>query len=331
MKIIIDAMGGDRAPDEIVKGAALASREYDVSLVLVGDEKRINELLSETEADLSKISVVHADSVITMEDDPVSVVRAKKDSSMSVGLKLLKEDGDAFVSAGNTGALQVGGSLIVRTLDGVDRAAIATILPFRKPMLFMDSGANVTVQPSYYRSWAVMGSVYMKNVMGVDSPTVGMLNNGTEEHKGTPVEQEAYKLLSDDENISFVGNIEGKELMSSPCDVLVTDGFTGNIVIKTIEGMSKFFMSKLKDVFLSDLLTKIAYLIVKKPIYALKSAFDASEYGGAPLLGLKKPVFKAHGSSDALAIKNAVRQAIRFVETDVNGKIGASLAESKTE
>lgn len=331
MKIIIDAMGGDRAPDEIVKGAALASREYDVSLVLVGDEKRINALLAETEADLSKISVVHADSVITMEDDPVSVVRSKKDSSMSVGLKLLKEDGDAFVSAGNTGALQVGGSLLVRTLDGVDRAAIATILPFQKPILFMDSGANVTVQPSYYRSWAVMGSVYMKNVMGVDSPTVGMLNNGTEEHKGTPVEQEAYKLLSDDRNIIFIGNVEGKGLVSSPCDVLVTDGFTGNIVIKTIEGMSKFFMKKLKDVFLSGLLTKIAYLIVKKPIYSLKSAFDASEYGGAPLLGLKKPVFKAHGSSDALAIKNAVRQAIKFVETDVNGKISASLAESKTE
>ena len=325
MTVIIDAMGGDKAPEEIVRGAALASREYDASLVLVGDEEKINNILAGVDADMSKIEIVGANSVITMEDEPTSVVRAKKDSSMAVGLRMLTERGDAFVSAGNTGALHVGGSLLVRSIKGVERAAIATILPFKKPMILMDSGANVNVQPEYYTAWALMGAIYMKNVMGVDRPTVGLLNNGTEEHKGTPVEVEAYKMLSRDERINFIGNVEAKELMSSPCDVIITDGFTGNVVLKTIEGMSKFFLHKLKDVFLSGTLTKLSYLFVKKPLYAMKDSFDSSEYGGAPLLGLKKPVIKAHGSADALAIKNAVRQALAFAKTGVNEKIMTAL------
>ena len=331
MKIIIDAMGGDNAPVEIVKGAALASREFDAELVLVGHEDRIKSILSECAPDMTKISVVNAETVVTMDDEPTAVVRNKKDSSMAVGLKMLRDDGDAFVSAGNTGALHVGGSLYVRAVRGVERAAIATVLPFTKPVLFLDSGANVVALPTYYQVWALMGSIYMKNVMGVNDVKVGLLNNGTEEHKGTPTVQEAYKLLKEDNRINFVGNIEAKAVMSSPCDVLVTDGFTGNVMIKTIEGMSKFFLGQLKNVFLSNAVSKLSYLAVKKPLYRMKSSFDSNDYGGAPLLGLNKPVIKAHGSSDAEEIKNAIRQAIKFAETDVTEIIRASLNSEKQE
>ena len=327
MKIIIDAMGGDRAPLETVKGAALASLEYDADIVLVGDEKKIKEILSDSCADMSKITVVNAESAVTMEDEPTAVVRDKKDSSMAVGLRMLKEDGDAFVSAGNTGALHVGGSLIVRPIKGIKRAAIGTILPFKKPMILLDSGANVNVEPEYFVDWALMGQLYMKNVMGVDKPTVGLLNNGTEEHKGTQTEISAYKMLSEDDRINFVGNIEGKSVMSSPCDVIITDGFTGNVTLKTIEGMSKFLLGQLKGVFTANLFTKMSYLLVKNKLHGMKKSFDASEYGGAPLLGLKKPVIKAHGSADAMAIKNAVRQAIMFSKTGVTDQISEIFEE----
>ena len=329
MTVIIDAMGGDNAPLETVKGVALASLEYDADLVLVGKTEEIGEILESTEADMSRISIVDAQSVITMEDDPMSVVRSKKDSSMATGLRMLAENGDAFVSAGNTGALHVGASLIVRSAKCVERAAIATILPFEKPMILMDSGANVTVKPEYFTEWALMGSIYMKNVMGVEKPTVGLLNNGTEDHKGTPVEIEAYKLLSEDKRIDFIGNVEAKDLMSSPCDVIITDGFTGNVVLKTIEGLSKFFLKQLKGVFLSGSLTKLLYLFVKNKLKGMKKSFDSSEYGGAPLLGLKKPVIKAHGSTDALGIKNAIRQAIAFSETGVAEKIITALTDAE--
>lgn len=315
MKIIIDAMSGDNAPDEIVKGAALASLEYDAELILVGDESRIRDILSATDADMSKISVVHADSVITMEDEPTSVVRSKKDSSMAVGLRLCRDDGDAFVSAGNTGALHVGGSLIIRAVKGVERAAIATVLPFERPLLLLDCGANVNVTPDYYVTWAVLGQLYMKNVFGIDAPKVGLLNNGAEEHKGTETEITAYKMMSEDSRIDFIGNVEGKEVAASKCDVLITDGFTGNVLLKTIEGMSKFMFSQLKSVFKSNFATKLSFLTVKKGLYAMKNSFDASQYGGAPFLGLNKPVIKAHGSSNAIEIKNAVKQAVKFTET----------------
>ena len=331
MKIIIDAMGGDNAPEEIVRGAALASREFDAELALVGDTERINSILAETDADMSKITVIHSDSVVTMEDEPTAPVRGKKDSSLSIGLKLLREDGDAFVSAGNTGAIHVGSSLLVRTVKGVERAAIGTIIPFKKPILLMDSGANVNVLPEYYVNWAVMGQIYMKNVMGVENPTVGMLNNGAEEHKGTETEIAAYKLLTEDDRVNFVGNIEAKEVMNCPCDVIVTDGFTGNVMLKTIEGMSKFIFKQLKGVFLKNILTKLSYLIVKKPLYEMKDSFDASVHGGSPLIGLNKPVIKAHGSADAIAIKNAVRQAVAFAGTGVPEKIKEALAVHNAE
>jgi len=321
VNIILDAMSGDKAPLEIVKGAVKAARLPDVQLTLVGNREIICRIAKEQQLSLDDIRIVHTEEIITMEDDPISIVRSKKNSSMGVGLRLLKEEGDAFVSAGNTGALHAGASLVIRPIKGVRRAAIAAVLPMAKPVLLLDSGANTNVTVEYLMQWAVMGSIYMENVFSIQSPGVGLLNNGSESHKGTPVVAEAYKRLSENDAIRFVGNVEGNHLMSAPCDVLVTDGFTGNITLKLLEGMGKFFMSNLKSLYTKNPLTKLAYLPMQEHLRGLKKQFDASEYGGAPLLGLSKPVIKAHGSSDARAICNAVRQAASFVRTGVIGEI----------
>jgi len=322
MNIILDAMSGDKAPLEIIKGAAMAAAQYSADITLVGDRDVIERTARENSISLSGITVEHAPSVITMEDDPISVVRAKRDSSMAVGLQLLKNGGgDAFVSAGNTGALHAGSSLIIRPVKGIHRAAIATVLPLTRPVLLLDSGANVNVTPEYLLQWAVMGTVYMRNIFGIEAPTVGLLNNGAEPHKGTPVIADTYKLLSASENIRFVGNVEGNQIMSAPCDILVADGFTGNIVLKFLEGMGKFFMRTLKGMYTKNAVTKMSYLLMKDQLYGFKKQFDASEHGGAPLLGLRAPVIKAHGSSDARAICNAVRQSMAFVKTGVISEI----------
>ena len=326
MRIIIDAMGGDNAPLEIIRGACEASLVTDSTLVLVGREDVIKGHLAELEYNKDRIEIHHAEGVITMEDDPMVVVKGKKDSSMSEGLRLLKESGDAFVSAGSTGALHTGATLIVRNMKGVRRAAIASILPFNRPMLLMDSGANVTVTPDNLVQWAYTGSIYMKNVMNVEKPAVGLLNNGTEECKGTEVQREAYALLSACSDINFVGNVEAKDIPSGVCDVLVTDGFTGNIALKLTEGMAKFFFGTLKEVFGGKLRGMLCYLLMKKDLRGLKNRFDASAYGGAPILGISRPVIKAHGSSDARAIKNAVLQAEKFAASAASAEIEAALA-----
>lgn len=329
MDIIIDAMGGDNAPGEIVKGAALASQKYKSKLILVGNKPVIEKHLQDCGADSRIVEIVHTEEVITMEDDPLSVVRAKKESSMGVGLHLLKESGDAFISAGNTGALHAGSSLIIRPIKGVLRSGIATILPFERPILMMDCGANVNVTADYLVQWALMGSIYMKNVQGVKDPEVGLLNNGTEEHKGTQIQIDAYKKLKESEIIKFAGNIEGKEVPTAPCDVLVTDGFTGNVTLKLIEGMAKFMFASLKEMYTQNVMTKMSFLVMKDHLRGMKHQFDASEYGGAPLLGLQKPVIKAHGSSDAKAICNAVRQAEAFINTGVIDQITDVMQEQK--
>ncbi len=327
MEIIIDAMGGDNAPSEIVKGAAEAAKEGRTKLVLVGNKLRIEQCLHQCGADTRLFEIVHTDQVITMEDDPMSVVRGKKQSSLSEGLRLLKEGGDAFVSAGNTGALHAGSSLIVRTVKGVQRSAIATVLPFSRPILLMDSGANINVTAEYFVQWAIMGSLYMKNVLGVEAPEVGLLNNGTEDHKGTQIQIDAYRKLTEEPGLRFAGNVEGKELPFGPCDVLVTDGFTGNVTLKLIEGMSKFMFGLLKDMYTKNAVTKLSFLATKNELKQIKREFDASEYGGAPLLGLQKPVIKAHGSSDARALRNAIRQAEIFVSTGMTAQIAERMAE----
>lgn len=326
MKIIIDAMGGDNAPVEIVKGVAEASKIYDVNLVMVGNQPVIEKILSETDAVTKKIEIVHTETVVTMEDDPISVVRSKKDSSMGQGLQLLKTDGDAFVSAGNTGALHAGSSLLIRPVKGVHRSGIATLLPFARPILMMDCGANTNVTAEYLEQWAVMGSIYMKKIHGIDVPEVGLLNNGTEEQKGTQVQVDAYQKLKNLDRIKFAGNIESREIPFGPCDVLVTDGFTGNITLKLVEGMAKFLLGTLKTMYTKNAVTKLSYLMMKDQLKQIKNDFDASEYGGAPLLGLQKPVIKAHGSSDARAICNAIRQAEAFVRTGVIDEIKEAMA-----
>ncbi len=319
MKILIDAMSGDNAPLEILKGVELAVKEFkDHELLLVGDENIISDIAVKNEIDLSGIKIIHADTVISMEDSPLSVVRDKRDSSMSVGFKTLSRgEVDAFVSAGNTGALVTGATIIVRRIPGINRAAIASILPLSTPVLLMDSGANLTVSSDNICQFAFMGAKYMEKIYGIDRPKIGQLNNGTEYNKGNALQTESYQILSDS-GLNFVGNVEAKEVPLGICDVLVTDGFTGNIFLKTIEGMGKFMLGTLKDVLTTNIVTKVSTLTMKEKIKEMKHRFDASEHGGAPLLGISKPVIKAHGSSDAKAIKNAIRQAIFFVETGIN-------------
>ncbi|MBO7304748.1 MAG: phosphate acyltransferase PlsX [Clostridia bacterium] len=321
MKILVDAMSGDNAPLEMVKGAAMASLEFEHEIVLVGDENVISDVAVKNEIDLSRVSIVNAVSVINMEDKPMCVVREKRDSSMSVGLKMVAEgQADAFVSAGNTGALITGATLIVRRIPGINRAAIASVLPLENPVLLMDSGANLTVTSDNISQFAFMGAKYMEKIYGIERPRVGQLNNGTEYNKGNALQVESYQVLNES-GLNFVGNVESKAVPFNVCDVLVTDGYTGNIFLKTVEGMGKFMMGLLKDVIKTNIATIASALTMKQKLQDIKHRFDTSEHGGAPLLGISKPVIKAHGSSDAKAIKSAVRQAIHFVETGINEDI----------
>ncbi len=332
MNILIDVMSGDKAPAEIIRGAVLARQEFGVEITMIGHRETIEHIAAESDLDISPLSVVDTDVVITMEDPALSVVRDKNDSSMAIGLQMLsKGQGDAFVSAGNTGALLAGATLIVRRIKGVHRAAIGTIMPFQKPLLLLDSGANLEVDEKTLEQFAVMGSVYMEKIYGLGCARVGLLNNGTEPTKGTALYKNAYTLLEASEYVNFVGNVEGKEVPFDVCDVLVCDGFTGNIMLKTIEGLSKFFMRTLKGVFGQNLLTKVSALPLRASITSFKKQFDPSEYGGAPLLGISKPVIKAHGSSDARAILNAVRQAMAYIDTGVIYDIAAHAGELRAQ
>lgn len=321
MKILIDVMSGDNAPLEMIKGAEMAAKEFDKSIAIIGDENVIADVAVKNEIDLSNIEIVNAASVITMEDKPMCVVREKRDSSMSKGLKMLADgEVDAFVSAGNTGALITGATLIVRRITGINRAAIASVLPLENPVLLMDSGANLTVTSDNISQFAFMGAKYMEKIYGIERPRVGQLNNGTEYNKGNALQVESYQVLSES-GLNFVGNVESKEVPFGICDVLVTDGYTGNIFLKSVEGMGKFMMGLLKDVLKTNIATMVSALTMKEKLQDIKHRFDTSEHGGAPLLGISKPVIKAHGSSDAKAIKNAVRQAIHFVDTGINDDI----------
>ncbi len=320
MRILVDAMSGDHAPLEILKGASIAAKEYkEHTILLVGDQNVISHIAVTNEIDIAGIEIIHADTVISMEDNPICVVRDKKNSSMSVGLKTLAHgEVDAFVSAGNTGALITGATIIVKRILGINRPAIASVIPLGNPILLMDSGANLTVTSDNICQFAFMGAKYMEKIYGLDRPRVGQLNNGAEYNKGTALQIESYQLLSES-GLNFVGNVEGKEIPFDVCDVIVADGYTGNIFLKTVEGMGKFLLKTLKELLMSNIATKLSALTMDTK--ELKQRFDASEHGGAPLLGISKPVIKAHGSSDANAIKNAVRQAIHFIESGVNDDI----------
>ena len=316
MRIILDVMGADKSPEYFVEGAVMAVKEFGCDITLVGDEIQILSAIGENGWSMDKIEVVDAPEFITMEDSAMSVVKEKNKSSMNVGLKLLAEGkGDAFVSAGNTGALLAGATFIVRRIRGL-RAAIGTILPLARPTLLVDSGANINVTAENLEQFAKMGSIYMQRLHGIQEPTVGLLNNGSEPTKGTDLHREAYQKLSES-NLNFIGNIEGRDIPFAKSDVIVTDGFTGNVVLKMTEGFGSFMIEQLKSLFTTNVVSKASALILKGTLKAFKKKFDASEYGGAPLLGISKPVIKAHGSSDAKAVKNAIKQAIYFVNTGI--------------
>lgn len=330
--IIVDVMGGDLAPEETVKGLCLASKENkSISFTVVGDRPAIERIITENGCNPSDFNIVHSETVINMDDDPMAVVRAKSGSSMNIGLTLLSESkGDAFVSTGNTGALFTGATLIVHKIKGVQRAAIATLLPMKPPVLLVDSGANVVVNEESIEQFAIMGSAYMKKLYGIEAPRVGLLNNGTESAKGTPLMVECHKRLSELPGIKFVGNVEAGDVPFNACDVLVTDGFTGNVFLKSIEGTGKLVMKELKEILYANVFTKLAALIIKKPLYEFKHNYDSAELGGAPLIGIAAPVIKAHGSSDAKAFKGAIDQAIRLAQNDTTDVISAEM-EKYTE
>lgn len=317
MRIIVDVMGGDNAPLETVKGVCQAAAEYNVNYILVGDKNEIERVAKENSLDIEKFEIVHTETVLTMEDEPLSVMRSKSDSSMSTALRMLAEGkGDALVSSGNTGALFTGATLIVRKIKGINRAALAGVLPMKTPLLLLDCGANISVTDECLEQFAVMGSVYMKKMYSLEAPRVGLLNNGEESHKGTQLQLDTYKRLVERKDINFVGNVESGMVPFDACDVLVTDGFTGNVLLKSTEGMGKLMMQTLKDIY-SSKMAKVSALVIKKKIDALKKDFDADEHGGAPLLGISRPVVKAHGSSDAKAFKNAIRQAINYYRSGI--------------
>lgn len=336
MKIIIDAMGGDNAPDEIVKGAVDACEQLGVDIILTGQGEAILRTLDKMgRKELPKgMEIANATEVISMDEDPVAAIRDKKDSSLSVGLALLRDGhGDALVSAGSTGALLSGATLIVKRIRGIRRAALAPVLPVtEKGVLLIDCGANAECTPEYLLQFAYMGSFYAERVMKIDKPRVGLLNIGTERIKGTDLQLAAYELLeaaARDGSINFMGNVESKGAMLGACDVVVADGYTGNILLKAVEGAALFLMGELKNVFMTNAVTKLGALMVKKRLKDLKERMNADKVGGTALLGISKPVIKAHGSSNAAAIKNAVVQAMRSVEADIASDIQSNIERMK--
>jgi len=326
-------MSGDNAPVEPIKGVIEAAQSAKAELVMVGDENVIRHHIEDLGLTLPEnVSIEHSIGVVTMEDAPLCVVREKADSSMGKGLSLLAEGkGDAFISAGNTGALHAGSTLVVRRIKGIKRSAIATILPFQNPTLLIDSGANTEVTKEHLEQFGMMGSIYMNKLYGIENPRVGLANIGTESTKGTKELIEAFEHLKNSELINFIGNIEGKQIPFGECDVLVCNGLIGNIILKTSEGVAKFVMKKIKSVFLANALTKVSAILVKSKLKELKNSMSASEYGGAPMLGISKPVIKAHGSSKAEDIRNAVRQAISFVNTGIIYDISKAVSKKDGE
>ena len=330
MKVIIDMYGGDNAPKAPILGAAMAAKELGVDIVAVGNEAEMRKICEEN--GISGFEFIDAPLVMPVCAEPTEVMKSYKESSLAVGLRALADGrGDAFVSAGSTGAIVVGATLIVKRIKGIKRAALASVIPgLDRSYMLLDLGANVECRPEMLCQFASMGSIYMNKLEGVENPEVGLINIGAEESKGGELQKEAYKLLKESD-LNFIGNVEPRDLPKGVCDVAVADGWTGNIVLKLTEGLVSAFGKKLKGVMMSSLLTKLGALTMKGALTDFKKSMDYTERGGAPLLGIAKPVIKAHGSSDPKAFMNAVRQAKAFYEQDVIGTISAAVAAQKEE
>lgn len=326
MKIIVDAFGGDNAPLEIIKGSIDAKNEYNADIILVGKEDIIKKVAAENDIDLSGVEIADAPDVISMEDTPSDIMKEKSNSSMAVGLKMLANgEGDVFVSAGNSGAICVGATLIVKRIKGIKRPGFAPVMPgMNGCFMLCDSGANVEARPEMLLQYGVMGSIYMEKVMGVKNPRVGLANVGTEEHKGDELHQAAYKLLKES-GLNFIGNVEGRDIPMTACDVLVCDGFSGNLILKTYEGVAIALMSKIKGIFKKSLKNKLAASVVYGDLKEMAKELDYNEYGGAPIIGCSKPVFKAHGSATAKTFKSAIRLSMQYVQGNVIDEISSSL------
>ena len=330
INVIVDAFGGDNAPDAVIEGSILAVQNLGVKVTLVGDEKLINEAAEKHNLVLTGIDVVHADTVFDIHEEPTEIIKSGKNSSMAVGLGFLHDGkGDAFVSAGSTGALVVGATFIAKRLKGVKRAALAPIMPAKDGyFMLLDGGANTQCRPEALVQFGLMGSAYMEKVMGIKEPRVGLLNIGAEETKGRELEIETYRLL-EKSPVNFVGNIEARDMPFSKCDVLVADGYTGNIALKLYEGMGLYFGKTLKNMLTKNLKTKIAAGLLLDQVNEFKKKMDYSEVGGAVLMGIQGTVIKAHGSSDGKAFYNAIRQAKECVETGVSERISSYLEMQK--
>ena len=338
MKIIIDAMGGDNAPLEIVKGALQGQKRWGVDIILTGDTTAILKALEQCgETTLPKgVEIAHTTELVDMCDEPSTVFRRKKDTSMGVGLTMLRDGkGDAFVSAGSTGALLTGATLLVKRVRGIRRAAMAPVIPTTTgSAVLIDCGANAECTPEYLMQFAYLGSFYARRVLHINSPRVGLLNIGAEDSKGTPLQKETLQLLrqsAEAGHLNFIGNIEAKEAIKGGCDVIVTDGFSGNIMLKSIEGIGSYAGSALKGIFKKNILTKLAALLVMPGLNGFKAQLDPNKVGGTAFIGISKPVIKAHGSSNAEAIENAVGQAKQFAESGMIADIEENIGLMKVD
>ena len=337
MKIILDAMGGDLAPEAPVLGAIAASRDFGAQITLVGRGEEILAVMKKHGIrDLPEgMEIAHADDVVDMHDDPASIIHKRKNSSMVVGLKMLSDgQGDAFVSAGSTGALLTGATLLVKRVKGIRRAAMGPAMPNKTggKTVILDCGANAECTPEFLLQFGLVGSLYAKRYLGVENPKIGLLNIGTEDSKGTDLQKQAYALLqnaADQGLINFVGNVEARDVPLGAVDVVVCDGFSGNVLLKSIEGTAMFMGSQLKKMFKKNLATKIGYLFSKSGVNDIKKLLDYREIGGTPFLGIRKAVIKAHGSSDALAFRNAIGQAMDAANSNIAQELEAMLAQIK--
>lgn len=329
MRIVLDGMGGDHAPASVVEGAVLASKEIEHEIHIIGQEELIHAELAKYKYDTDKIFVINAREVISNEDAPVRAVRSKKDSSIVRGINMVKSgEGDIFISAGSTGALMAGGLFLLGRIQGIDRPALASVYPIlgKKASLLLDAGANAECKPNNLLEFGIMGNIYMEKVLGRENPRVGLVNLGSEAAKGSTLTKAAYELL-EQSHLNFVGNVEAREVPKGACDVIVADGFTGNVILKLTEGLAWNILQVMKKKFTDGVKAKLGAALLLDKIGELKKDFDYSEYGGAPILGVKGPIVKMHGSSGASAVKNTILKGIPFVEGRVVETIQNSVLE----